>query len=172
MATSLVARGRIRKAQAAGLPIPVGWASGPDGLPTTDPEQAMAGSLEPMGGAKGFALALVVEALTGVLAGSGIGPGVTGTFADSDRASDVGHMFLVLDPGSFGPGFGERMAGLADAIRTAEPATGGPPARAPGDRRYAEREVREREGIDLEDSLALELDQLASAAGSLSRLVP
>ena len=172
MATSLVARGRIRKAQSAGEPIPEGWAVGPDGRPTTDAELAMAGSLEPMGGAKGFALALMVEALTGVLAGAGVGPGVTGTFADSDSPSDVGHLFLAFDPGAFAPGFPARMELLAEAIRTGAAVSDTQPPRAPGDRRYAERAHRLEAGIELPVDLVGELDGLAAETGASSRLRP
>lgn len=170
MATSLVARGRVRAAEAVGAAIPAGWASGPDGLPTTDPGRALAGSLEPMGGAKGFALALMVEALTGVLAGAGVGPEVSGTYAESGRPSDVGHLFLALDPKAFDSGFAGRMTQLAAALRQAEPAEGAGPVRVPGDRRRSERAARRRDGIDLDDTLVAELDGLAVKAGSASRL--
>jgi LDH2 family malate/lactate/ureidoglycolate dehydrogenase len=55
-------------------PIPLGWAVGPDGKATTDSKLAFEqGSLMPLGGVqeghKGYALSLMVEALTGILAG-------------------------------------------------------------------------------------------------------
>ena len=55
-------------------PIPLGWAVGPDGRATADSKLAFEqGSLMPLGGAehshKGYALSLMVEALTGILAG-------------------------------------------------------------------------------------------------------
>jgi L-lactate dehydrogenase len=56
------------------LSIPLGWAVGPDGRDTTDPKLAFEqGALMPLGGAeyshKGYGLSLMVEALTGILAG-------------------------------------------------------------------------------------------------------
>src|SRR2546426_65928 len=70
MATSTIPRGRIEVAARRGEMIPVGWAIAPDGSPATTPEQALAGSLQPLGGEestagyKGYGLALIVELLT------------------------------------------------------------------------------------------------------------
>ena len=69
MATSAVARGKIAAHADRGAELPPGWALDSSGEPTTDPLAALHGLLAPMGGAKGFALALLVEALAGGLAG-------------------------------------------------------------------------------------------------------
>ena len=150
MATSQVARGRILRAARVGEPIPEGWAVDSEGVPTTDPEAAIAGSLLPMGGDKGFALALLVEVLSGVLSGAAVGPEVGGTYLASDRESNVGHCFIAIDPRALTPTFGERMDRLTRDIR----ALGG---RLPGDRRHAERARRLDEGIELSDDLIAEL---------------
>jgi (2R)-3-sulfolactate dehydrogenase (NADP+) len=153
LATSQVARGRILKAARAGEPIPEGWAVDDSGRPTTDPKAAIVGSLVPLGGDKGFALALMVEALSGVLAGAAVGPDVGGTYIASERESNVGHCFLAIDPAAFGGGFRERMDRVVADLR----ALGG---RAPGDRRHSERERRLAEGIDVSEELAAELTEL------------
>jgi LDH2 family malate/lactate/ureidoglycolate dehydrogenase len=150
MATSQVARGRILKAARMDEPIPEGWAVDAEGLPTTDPAAAIEGSLLPLGGDKGFALALLVEVLSGVLSGAGVGPEVGGTFAVSEAESNVGHCFVAIDPEALLPGFGGRMDRLAADVRR----LGG---RAPGDRRHAERSARLVEGIELSDELVAEL---------------
>lgn len=150
MATSQVARGRILKAARVGEPIPEGWALDAEGQPTTDPEAAIAGSLLPLGGDKGFALALLVEVLSGVLSAAAVGPEVAGTFMESDQESNVGHCFVAIDPDALAPGFPERMDRLTADIRR----LGG---RAPGDRRHAERTRRAAVGIDLSDELVGEL---------------
>ncbi len=159
MATSQVARGRLMKAARAGQAIPTGWGLDAAGRDTTDATAALAGTMVPLGGAKGFALALVVEALSGVLAGSAVGPAVGGTIAASDRESDVGHCFIVLDPEAFGGGFAERMAALADQIRAVEPLDPAAPVRLPGDRRRKEAEQRRAAGIELPDGLVAELEE-------------
>jgi (2R)-3-sulfolactate dehydrogenase (NADP+) len=154
LATSQVARGRILKARQAGERLPEGWAMDGEGRPTTDPEAAIAGSLAPLGGTKGFALALMVEAMTGVLAGAGVGPAVTGTFTPSDRESDVGHSFWAIDVEAFGGGFGESLERLVADLR-------GIGGRVPGERFYEERDRRLRDGLELPDTLVADLEDLA-----------
>jgi LDH2 family malate/lactate/ureidoglycolate dehydrogenase len=161
MATSQVARGSVLKALREGKPIPQEWAIDAEGRATTDPQAALAGSLTPLGGAKGFALALLIEVLAAVLSGSAVGPEVAGTFVDSDRPSNVGHFFLALDPEAFGPGFSQRMDRLASALRAIQPVDPARPVRLPGDRRLKEREVRERQGLEVPDALLSELRQIA-----------
>jgi (2R)-3-sulfolactate dehydrogenase (NADP+) len=151
MATSQVARGHVLRAARLGEPIPEGWAVDAEGRPTTDPAAAIDGSLLPLGGHKGFALALLVEVLSGVLAGAAVGPEVSGTFTPSDRESNVGHCFLALDPEALAPGFAARMQRVADELRR----MGG---RAPGDRRHAERSRRSAEGIELAPELVADLE--------------
>ena len=150
MATSQVARGHILKAARIGEAIPEGWAVDAGGEPTTDPRAAIAGSLLPLGGTKGFALALLVEVLSGVLSDAAVGPEVTGTFVPADRESNVGHCFLAIDPEALAPGFSARMDRVAADLRE----LGG---RAPGDRRHAERARRLADGIELPAPLLAEL---------------
>ena len=58
MATSVVARGNVIAASREKAPIPLGWAIGPDGAPTTDPDVALLGSMLPIAGHKGIGLAM------------------------------------------------------------------------------------------------------------------
>ena len=158
LATSQVARGRILKASKSGQTIPAGWAIDSEGNDTTDPNQALKGSLKPLGGAKGFALALIVEALSGVLAGAAVGPDVGGTYINSDRESNLGLCFMVIDPAAFDAAFPERMAALADVIRDVEPLDRNAPVRVPGDRRHTESAARREDGIELPDQLVRDLE--------------
>ncbi|GBF12236.1 Ldh family oxidoreductase [Tepidibacillus sp. HK-1] len=107
MATSLAARGKIREAEKEGRSIPLGWALDKEGNPTTDPKEALAGSLSPLGGVKGYALAVAVELLSGVLSGAGFLTGIeqmvggsTGSLSVEQR---VGHSFVVIDAGTLLP---------------------------------------------------------------------
>jgi (2R)-3-sulfolactate dehydrogenase (NADP+) len=70
---SKVARGKIMAAGQRGEPIPEGWALDSKGQPTTDPQAALAGTMIPMGDAKGTALALMVELLAAGLVGAHFG---------------------------------------------------------------------------------------------------
>lgn len=99
MATSIVARGNIIEANRVGQPIPMGWAIDASGHPTTNAQEALQGAILPMAGPKGYALALIVEILSGVLTGAGFGPGVQNPYADSSGPSNVGHFFCLIRPG-------------------------------------------------------------------------
>ena len=68
--TSVVARGKIIVAAHTKTPIPEGWAIDPEGYPTTDAEQALAGAVLPFGGPKGSAISFIIDVLCGVLTGA------------------------------------------------------------------------------------------------------
>jgi LDH2 family malate/lactate/ureidoglycolate dehydrogenase len=85
LATSLVARGNIIAAQKNGQTIPSGWALDPEGNPTTDASQALLGTVLTMAGHMGYALALMVEALSSVLSGSAIGPEIGSMYKNLGR---------------------------------------------------------------------------------------
>jgi (2R)-3-sulfolactate dehydrogenase (NADP+) len=114
MATSAVARGRIAARARRGEPLPPGWALDSAGRPTTDARAALAGLLSPLGGAKGFALALVVEALAAGLAGPQLSVDVTDMFAagDAARPQGLGHLLIMIDPARFGQAPGDARARL------------------------------------------------------------
>lgn len=65
MSSSVVARGNIINAAREGEPIPKGWAIDEEGKPTTDAAAALRGAVLPLGGAKGYALALADEVISG-----------------------------------------------------------------------------------------------------------
>jgi (2R)-3-sulfolactate dehydrogenase (NADP+) len=114
MATSTVARGKIAALAQRGEPLPVGWALDAQGQPTTDAHAALAGMLSPLGGAKGFALALVVEALAAGLAGPRLSTEVADMFAADTTAQPqgIGHLLITIDPARFGPQPGDAQARL------------------------------------------------------------
>ena len=64
MALSKVARGKILNAKQNNQSIPDDWAIDKEGNPTTDPNEALLGTLLPIAGAKGTALALMVEIIS------------------------------------------------------------------------------------------------------------
>ena len=100
LALSTVARGKIAAYAQRGEPLPDGWAFDADGNPTNDAQEALVGMLSPLGGAKGFALAYLVEALTGAL----IGPRLSRNIPDFfDRTSlsqpqGISHLLVIVDP--------------------------------------------------------------------------
>lgn len=161
LATSAVARGTIAQRRAAGQVLEPGWAFDADGQPTTDPATALGGMLAPMGGAKGYAVAFLVEALTGGL----VGPNLAGDVADplSDEAAGtpqrIAHLVVALDPAAVDSDgrHPDRLAALAERVVGA----GG---RTPGTGRRGQAEV----GAD--DPLAVAPTTVASLAAAAERL--
>jgi (2R)-3-sulfolactate dehydrogenase (NADP+) len=156
MALSVVARSRIVAAKAKSEPIPSGWAVDDHGQPTTDAGKALAGTLLPIGGAKGSALALIVEILCGALAGSQFGWEASGFMDAKGGPPKLGQFLIALDPAHFaGAGFASCMTALVEAI-----ASDG--ARLPGDRRLASRERAASEGLSIAEDLIAQIQALAN----------
>jgi len=156
LSLSKVARGKIMVAAKGGKSIPEGWALDADGNPTTDAEAAMAGTMLPMGDAKGAALVLMVEILSAVLTGANCGFQASSFFTADGPPPRVGQFFLVMKAACFaGDGFQERLETLLEAI------TGQPDCRLPGARRLANRARARRDGVEIPDSLHADiLDRL------------
>lgn len=157
LSLSRVARGKVMLAQKAGKPIPEDWALDAEGNPTTDATAAMAGSMVPMGGAKGAALALMVELLVVGLTGSSYAYEASSLFDDKGPPPDLAHLVLVLDPARFEGDFAARAAAMFEAIEAEEG------ARLPGARRFAERAKRAG-GLEIAPDLLLTLQTLAGRA--------
>ncbi|KZX17676.1 putative oxidoreductase YjmC [Methanobrevibacter cuticularis] len=100
MATSASARGKLLEAQRKGEQIPENTALDKDGNPTTDPSEALKGSILPFGSHKGYGLAFMIEILTGPLVNAAFGKKVTGT-ADHSKKCTKGDLFIAIDPAKF-----------------------------------------------------------------------
>ncbi|MDR0911779.1 MAG: Ldh family oxidoreductase [Methanobrevibacter sp.] len=124
MATSASARGKLLEAKRKGEKIPEGIALDGDGNPTTDPVEALKGSILPFGAHKGYALAFMIEILTGPLVGAGYGTGVQGT-ADPTVKSTKGDLFIAIDPEKFvgREVFKEKTDDFINELRTTTPNT-------------------------------------------------
>jgi (2R)-3-sulfolactate dehydrogenase (NADP+) len=159
LALSVAARGKIVAAQKAGRAIPSDWAVDAAGQPTTDPGAALAGTLAPIGGAKGGALALMVEILGAALTAGAFGWEASSFFDAEGKPPDMGHLFIAIDPGPLsGGGFGARMTALAAAVGS------DPAVRLPGTRRLANRARAARDGIAIDAALHAEIQALLGAA--------
>lgn len=167
-ATSVASRGQVLKAARAGETIPPGWAVDAEGQPTEDPQAALGGALLPMGGPKGYALALAVEVLSAVLTGAGVGPEVASFFDNWTEPSNVGHALAAIDVGAFtDPGaFAIRMEALFDALKAVPPAAGTPGVLVPGERRAARAAAAAARGLHLPAALLAQLEALAAELGA------
>lgn len=140
LSLSVVARGKVMAASKAGNHIPEGWALDAAGQPTTDPDAALAGTMVPIGGPKGTALALMVEILAHAFTGAASSAEASSFFAAEGPAPRVGQTIMAIDPGR-GGGFADRIEALLTQIANMEG------ARLPGQRRLAALAAAEADGL-------------------------
>ncbi|MDH3700835.1 MAG: Ldh family oxidoreductase [Alphaproteobacteria bacterium] len=156
MSMSKVARGKVNVAAQKGETIPEGWAVDTTGAATTDPEAALAGTMLPLGDAKGAQLVLMVEILAAALTGSQFGYEASSFFTGEGDPPHVGQFLIAIDPALFSRRvFADRLEDLLAAILD-QPGT-----RLPGLRRYELREAAARDGVELPQALYDELQELA-----------
>ncbi len=159
ISSSVTASGQVDRARARGERLPGAWLLDGDGHPTDDPEALEGGdrpgTILPLGGLdaghKGFALALMVEALTQGLVGFGRADGPSGW-----RAS----IFLqVIDPAGFGgvAAFQRQTQFLAEACRANPPIDPNHPVRLPGERALALKRAQLRDGVEVDGSILMAL---------------
>ncbi|HRJ69244.1 MAG TPA: Ldh family oxidoreductase, partial [Beijerinckiaceae bacterium] len=117
LSLSKVARGNLVAAKQRGETIPEGWAVDNDGKPTTDPDAGLAGTMVPMGDAKGTALALMVELLAAGLTGANFAADASSFLDAKGPPPGTGQLLIALDCGAVGgPAALARFARLAASI--------------------------------------------------------
>jgi len=145
---SVVAKSEVIKRSRKGEPIPLGWALGPDGAPTTDPAIGLKGTMVPAGGYKGVGSALLVEVMAACLSGATLGIHASPFSGPVGGPPRTGQGFIAIDPAaSSGGAFAERVAALSAAF-AAEPG-----ARVPGAGRRKHRAKFDVEGIDVDAAI-------------------
>jgi (2R)-3-sulfolactate dehydrogenase (NADP+) len=151
LSLSKVARGHILAAKQKGEAIPPGWALDAAGKPTTDATAALAGTMLPLGDAKGTALALMVELLAAGLTGANFAADTSSFLDAKGPPPGTGQLLIAFDPAAFG-GSLDHFAALAASIEVQ------PGARLPGVRRLAAREKAKRDGVTVTDALLAEIE--------------
>jgi LDH2 family malate/lactate/ureidoglycolate dehydrogenase len=167
MAMSSMSLVRIHDYQRRGEHLPEGIALNADGEPTIDPVAALDGMLLPMGGHRGFGLALLWEVLTGVLAASTTFSTDVGWPGDTSRPQGVSMLLLVVDPTVSMPyeTFAARMDDLVDRIHGSRRAAGADEIRLPGERAARTMTERRTDGIPLRPALLTRLRAIAAELG-------
>ncbi len=155
LSLSKVARGNILAAKQKGEPIPEGWALNAAGAPTTDPNEALAGTMVPIGEAKGTVLALMVELLAAGLTGANYASEASSFLDAEGPPPGTGQLIIAFDPMAIGGK--ETVARFATLAAMIE---GEPGARLPGRRRLTKRAAAEANGIVVADRLFAEIEAL------------
>lgn len=134
IAMSAVAKGKIRIYASEGREIPIGWAMDAEGNDTTDPEKAIAGGLLPMGGHKGYGLAMVVDMLCGVLGGAKLSYESESMFS-AGAVAGTGHFIWLLRIESIMPieAFTARVEDWFERIKNTPTRPGVPEILIPGE---------------------------------------
>jgi (2R)-3-sulfolactate dehydrogenase (NADP+) len=153
LALSQIARGKIALAAREGKPIPEGWATTREGLPTTDARAALDGMMLPFGGAKGAMLALIVELLAAALTGANFGYEAGSFLTEEGERSRIGHLFWAIDPGALAgeDTYVSRIEALIEMMLEDED------VRLPGYRRESLARTARNEGVEIPDALIAQL---------------
>ena len=155
MATSVAAGGKLDIAAVRGERIPLGWAIDEQGAPTDDPLVARKGTLLPVGGPKGYAMAVMLDVVCGVLTG--------GRYAANLGMAGSGQFFQAIAVDRFIPiaEFKARMDSLIDQLHASRLAPGSEHVFVPGEIEHNLATGRRARGMPLEVNL---IDQLATIA--------
>lgn len=163
MATTVAAYGKVKAKAQKGESMPEGWMMDRQGQPLLDPKRADEGFLMPIGGYKGYGLALIVGLLAGTLNGAAMGKAVIDFNKDQVSTTNTGQAIMAIDLAAWGDvdAFKARVDTLVQELRASERMPGVERIWLPGEQSQARREANLRDGITL--PLAL-LEQLAAYA--------
>jgi len=163
MATTVAAYGKVKAKAARGEMMPEGWMIDREGRPLTDPRRANEGFLLPIGGYKGYGLALVVGLIAGTLNGAAMGRDVIDFNADAETPTNTGQAIVAIDPGAFGEvdDFKRAVDRVIRDLRSSERMPGVDRIRVPGERSHETILAQRRDGIVVPPSLMSALDRLA-----------
>ncbi|MET9816094.1 Ldh family oxidoreductase [Streptomyces sp. NPDC006355] len=179
MATTVAPTGKVRAAARAGQRVPEGWLHDNDGAPVTDPAAfdrgeahlSWLGGTPDTGAYKGFGLGLLVEVLSALVPGAGLGPSAAVPQAAEAKAGgpddDIGCFLLAVAPGRLRSEteFLTDAAGLFGALLDCPPVRADEPVRYPGWPEDARCRDRRANGVPLGAALHRELLDLARQSG-------
>ena len=167
MATSVVAKGKIREIARKGGTIPEGWAMDSEGVPTTDPQKAIDGLVMPMAGYKGSGIALAIEYLSGVSCGAGFGTEVKVQYGDDPTPANVGHSIVVMKQDAYldKESYNARMERFCKELHSIKCAKGVERILLPGEKERMTAAVVQKEGISIDPKLLSDLQDIAKATG-------
>jgi LDH2 family malate/lactate/ureidoglycolate dehydrogenase len=166
MANTGVARGKIYLARQRRQQIPLGWAIDADGAPTTDPQKAIDGIILPMAGHKGYAIAAMVDMMSGVLTGSGFLSAVHSPYKTAEK-SNCGHLMIAINIEAMQPleQFNSRMEQYVSEIKAVPTAPGVDEVFYPGEIEARNNAKHREEGLLLPEDTLTDLRRIAKETG-------
>jgi len=166
MANTGVARGKIYLARQRRERIPEGWAIDAEGRPTTDPQAAIDGIILPMAGHKGYAIALAMDMLAGVLSGSAFLSAVHGPY-ETASASGAGHLVIAMKIEAFQPlaDFNASMERFIGELKAVPRAEGIDEVFYPGEIEARNDVLNRNEGLLLPDDTLADLAKIGERRG-------
>jgi L-2-hydroxycarboxylate dehydrogenase (NAD+) len=164
MATTVAAYGKVKAKAQRGEMMPEGWMMDRAGKPLLDPKRAEEGFLLPIGGYKGYGLALIVGLLAGTLNGAAMGKDVIDFNHDDSSVTNTGQAICMIDLSAFGDidAFKQRVDTLARDLRASERIDGVERIWLPGEQSEQRRRNYAKDGIPLPPALVKQLDTLAA----------
>jgi len=167
MATTVAAYGKVKAKAQRGETMPEGWMIDREGRPLTDPKRAEEGFLLPIGGYKGYGLALLVGLLAGTLNGAAMGKDVVDFNHDQASVTNTGQAIIAIDIAAFGDveAFKKRVDALVRDLRGGSRMPGVERIWLPGEQSQAKRVAYARDGIPIAAGLRRNLNQLAAELG-------
>jgi LDH2 family malate/lactate/ureidoglycolate dehydrogenase len=164
MAMSVVARAKIRNAFKRGETIPDTWATDDKGRATTDPKAALEGFLQPIGGHKGYGLALMVDIFAGLLSNAAYLTHVKSWVDAPDEPQNLGHFFILINTKVLGSTtwLSERMMDFASILHDSPPAEEGRSVIMPGEIELNKMAQQQATGIKLDTAVVKLLQEHAA----------
>ena len=164
MATTVTSYGKVKAKRQRGEMMPEGWMINRDGTPLLDPQRADDGLLLPIGGYKGYGLALMVGLLAGTLNGAAMGKDVIDFNADFKTITNTGQSILVIDLSAFGDpeDFKSRVDTLSRDIRASAKLPGVERIWLPGEQSHGKRQRYAEQGIPVPVAVKKDLDALSA----------
>ena len=167
IATSVTAYGKVKTKAQRGETMPEGWMIDAFGRSLTDPRRAEEGFLLPIGGYKGYGLALVFGLLAGTLNSASFGRDVIDFNKDDKTPTNTGQAIVALDVSRFSPveAFKRNVDQVIREMRNSRKMSGVERIRLPGEQSHATWLERSATGIPMNDTLFKDLQHLAADLG-------
>jgi LDH2 family malate/lactate/ureidoglycolate dehydrogenase len=165
MATTNTSYGKVKVAASNNENMPIGWMQDEKGNPITNPKNADQGFLIPIGGPKGYGLALMIGILAGSINGAAFGKNVIDFNKDFKTTTNTGHVLIALDIESFMPfeEFINEIDNVWNIMKSSRTMEGYSNIRLPGENRHFIFEKNTKEGIELNEDTINKLNQIAKS---------